>query len=79
MKTVLDTELNTYQQNRNHLLATAEDKYVLVHADIVVGTYETQMDAVAQGYERFGNVPFLVKHIVRVETPVQLTSALFEF
>jgi hypothetical protein len=28
------------------------------------------MDAIADGYRRFGNVPFLVKQVVEVETPI---------
>jgi hypothetical protein len=34
------------------------------------------MDAIAAGYQQFGNVPFLVKQIVKIETPQNFVSNL---
>ena len=76
MAQVLDTELKTYEKNRDHLLGTAEGKFVLIRNDQVVGVYDTKMDAIAQGYQKFGNVPFLVKQIVKVEVPQNFISNL---
>lgn len=76
MTQVLDTELKTYEQNRDALLGTAEGKYVLIHGDEIVGVYDSKMDAIAQGYRDFGNVPFLVKKVVKVESPLNFTSNL---
>ena len=76
MTQVLDTELKTYEQHRDALLGTAEGKYVLIRGDTVVGVYDSKMDAIAQGYREFGNVPFLVKKIVKVESPLNFTSNL---
>ncbi len=72
----LDTELKTYEKHRDHLLATAEGKFVLIHNDEVVGAYDSKMDAIAQGYQQFGNVPFLVKQIVKIEMPQNFISNL---
>ena len=76
MTEVLDAELKTYEQNRENLLGTAEGKFVLIRSDKVIGVYDTKMDAIAQGYQRFGNVPFLVKQILKVETPQNFISNL---
>lgn len=76
MTPVLDVELKTYEQNRDQLLGTAEDKFVLIHNCQIVGIYDSKMDAIAMGYQQFGNVPFLVKQIVKVETPQNFTSNL---
>lgn len=76
MEQILERELNTYEKQREQLLANHEGMFVLIHADEAVGVFESQADAIAQGYERFGNVPFLVRQIVRVETPVHLPSHL---
>ncbi len=76
MATVLDTELTTFQLNRDRLLATDEGKFVLVHGDEVVGVYESKMDAISQGYLKFGNAPFLVKQILKVEIPQNFVSTL---
>jgi hypothetical protein len=56
------------------LLGKQEGKYVLIHEDQVVAVYDSRTDAVAQGYRQFGNVPFLVKQILKVETPEEIIS-----
>ncbi len=76
MALVLDVELKTYEQNRDQLLGTAEGKFVLIQNSQIVGIYDSKMDAIAIGYQQFGNVPFLVKQIVKVETPQNFTSNL---
>ena len=76
MTPVLDTELKTYDQHRDALLGTAEGKCVLIFGDKTVEVYDSEMDAIAQGYREFGNVPFLVKRIVKVESPLNFTSNL---
>jgi hypothetical protein len=73
---VLDIELKTYEQNRDQLLGTAEGKFVLIHNNQIVGIYDSKMDAIAMGYQQFGNVPFLVKQIVKIEAPQNFTSNL---
>jgi len=70
----LTTELKTYGQHRDELLGTAEGKFALIHEDQVIGVYDSKPDAIAQGYERFGNVPFLVKQVLKVETPQNFVS-----
>jgi hypothetical protein len=76
MAQLLDVELKTYEQNRDQLLGTAEGKFVLIRDNQVVGIYDSKMDAIAAGYQQFGNVPFLVKQIVKVETPQNFVSNL---
>lgn len=76
MEQVLETELKTYEQHRDHLLGTDEGKFVLIRDNKVIGIYDSKMDAIAQGYQQFGNVPFLVKQIVKVETPQNFISNL---
>lgn len=76
MAQVLDIELKIYEQHRDHLLGTAEGKFVLIRNDQVIGVYDSKMDAIAQGYRQFGNVPFLVKQIVRIEIPLDFVSNL---
>ncbi len=67
---LLDTEVQTYERHREELLGAAEGKFVLIHGSDVAGTYDSKVDAIAEGYRRFGNVPFLVKHILEVEVPL---------
>ena len=76
MASVLATELETFEAHKVALLAEAKGKFALVHGHEVVGSYDTEGDAIAQGYRQFGNVPFLVKEIVEVERPASFVSNL---
>ena len=76
MPPILDAELKTYEKNRDQLLGTAEGKFVLIQNNQVVGICDSKMDAIAMGYQQFGNVPFLVKQVVKVEAPQNFTSNL---
>lgn len=69
---VLRTDRETYDQQKEALLRQYEGKFVLIHGTEVLGSYHCQMDAITVGYERLGNVPFLVKEVVRVEEPIFL-------
>ena len=69
-------QVRTYADHREELLRTAEGKFVLIHGQDVADVYAEKMDAIADGYRRFGNVPFLVKEIVAVEQPETFASSL---
>ena len=72
---VLQRELETFENNIDELLKTDEGKYALVHENEVIETYSDQHDAIAAGYEKFGNVPFLVKLIEEVEVPANFVNS----
>ena len=72
----LANELETYEKNLESLLAAHEGKFVLIHGNEVLGTFDSQSDAIAWGYRELGNVPFLVKQVVKVETPLSFVSNL---
>jgi hypothetical protein len=71
---VLEQEKKAYEAHRDELLAQAPGKFALVHGSEVVEIFDTKADAIASGYKRFGNIPFLVKEIVAVETPQNFVS-----
>ena len=66
MADVLDTELKTYEANKQKLLLD-EGKFVLIHGKDILGVYETYQDALKVGYEKCKLEPFLVKQIQAVE------------
>jgi hypothetical protein len=76
MAQLLEREIQTYEKNRERLLGEAEGKFVLIRDDEIVGVYESKADAIAQAYRQFGNVPFLVKQILRIEVPQDYVSNL---
>ncbi len=69
MSRKLKQELATYQALKNDLIAKAKGQFVLIENDQVLDIFETEMDAIRQGYKRLRNVSFLVKEILEFETP----------
>ena len=76
MTELLATELKTYAEKLETLLGTHEGKFVIIRGEQVLGTYDSQLDAIAGGYRQLGNVPFLVKQVVKIETPLNFVSNL---
>jgi len=76
MTEVLLEELKTYEANRESLLGSHEGKFVLIHGEKILDTFDTWMDAVARGYRELGNVPFLVKQVLKVHVPLSFVSNL---
>jgi hypothetical protein len=72
----LKREIETYDANHDALLGSALNKYVLIHGTEIVGTYDTESDAINDGYRRFGNVPFLVKRVSPIDEPANYLSGL---
>ena len=73
---LLAHELRTYAEHKAELVGKAKGRYVLIKDREIIGVFDTQNDAIQQGYEHFGNVPFLVKQILEVEIPLSFTSNL---
>jgi hypothetical protein len=69
---MLTVELKTFAAHKAELLATARGQFALVHLTKILDTFDTQNDAIAEGYRRLGNVPFLTKQILEVELPLRL-------
>jgi hypothetical protein len=76
MTEALSKEIKTYEANLEGLLSSHEGKFVLIHGEKVLGTFDSQMDAITWGYRELGNVPFLVKQVLRVDVPLSFVSNL---
>lgn len=76
MADLLKKELQTYEARKAELIGKYRGKFTLIKDADVFGVFDTKLDAIRQGYERFGKVPFLVKQIVEIETPQHFTSNL---
>lgn len=72
--TVLEKELETFEARRAELAAQDEGKFALICGDHVVGTYVDEQDAIAAGYDQFGNVPFLVVQISLTDLPANFVN-----
>jgi len=76
MSTLLEQELKTFSANLESLLGANEGRFVVIHDARIIGTFDSQMDAVTAGYRELGNVPFLVKQVIKVEAPLNFVSNL---
>ncbi|MHB1784250.1 MAG: hypothetical protein ACYCTE_16485 [Acidimicrobiales bacterium] len=65
----LRNESEAYEANKGDLVREHLNKFVLIHDSEVLGTYESEGDALAAGYDKLGNVPFLVKLVEETEAP----------
>ena len=62
----LERELAIYTEHLMDLLPN-EGKYVVIKGEEVLGVYDSLDGALSAGYERYGDVDFLVKQISAVE------------
>ncbi|HEV3255299.1 MAG TPA: hypothetical protein VG013_00335 [Gemmataceae bacterium] len=66
----LFAEWTSYRREAGRLLGEGrEGKYLLIKGAEIVGIWDTQEDATAEGYDRYGHQPFLV-HQLREREPV---------
>jgi hypothetical protein len=73
----LEQEQAVYQRELSRLLQEGEEhRWVLIHGQEIVSTWDTRRDAVQAGHERFGLTPFLVRQILREEQPAVITRFL---
>ncbi len=70
----LQTALDVFERLRLSLLDRAAGKYALVKGSDLVDVFGTEAEAIRDGYRRFGNEAFLVKHIVEADVPMLFAS-----
>ncbi len=73
---VLAKEYEYFASVKDELLKHYEGKFALIYGSELVGIWDSQATAYRNGIERFGNVPFLIKHIV-AEDAIESVPALF--
>ena len=58
------TELTTYRDHLDHMLANHQGKFVVIKGKEVVGYYRKRSEAITAGYQRYGRSPVLIKQVV---------------
>jgi hypothetical protein len=72
----LAQEIATYRNRLPELLLRQEGQYVLIKGSDVAGVFRDRSEALREGYQRFGVVPFLVRQIVASEPVVYLPNVV---
>jgi hypothetical protein len=60
---VLDLEVQFFDENRDDLRVQYPDQFVVIKGNQVLGGYSTFEAAYAAGIERIGNQPMLIRHV----------------
>ena len=58
---LLKAEIAYYDEHITELLLTYPNRFVLIHGDQLIGTFESHAEAVGEGVRRYGRGPFLVR------------------
>ena len=58
---LLAVETAYYDEHARELLLAYPNRFLLIHGDELIGTYESHAEAVADGVRRYGRGPFLVR------------------
>jgi hypothetical protein len=74
----LEQELQTFHEQKEHLLEKYKDRYVLIKGDDVIADFENRGDALREGYKRFRHEAFLVKKVEEVEQVNFFSRALVD-
>ncbi len=72
----LEREQEFFSQVKDDLLKHHERKYALIYNAELISVWDSPESAYRDGIGRFGNVSFLIKHIVE-EEPVETIPILF--
>lgn len=67
MPVALEREYKVFKEHLGELLSEGERKFVLIKGDTIVDLLASYEDALKEGLKRFGNVPFLIKEVLREE------------
>ncbi len=70
----LEEEIAYYEANRDQLLGTHREQFVLIKGSQLVEVFASAREALDRGYDLFGNAPFLVRQCLEVRRPVLFTS-----
>ena len=70
----LEIEWRYFNDHRGEFFERAPGKFVLIKGDSLIGLFDSEASAIREGYEKLGNVPFLVKQITEVDIPLTFTS-----
>ena len=58
---LLKAEIAYYDEHARELLLEFPNRFVLIHGDELIGTFESRSEAVGEGVSRYGRGPFLVR------------------
>ncbi len=71
---MFEQENKAFEERKVELLKLCPGKYAVFKGSEFVGTFDTAQTGYAAGIEKFGNVPFLVAHVVEHKRVAQMPA-----
>jgi hypothetical protein len=71
---MFEKELEYYKANKEELLKHHENQYAVIKGNRLLGAYTTEQEAYEAGLKEFGNVPFLIKRVMKQEEIVRFPA-----
>ena len=72
----LRREIDAYERMQDHLEANHFRKWVVVHDEELIGTYESFEDAAIDAAKRFGRGPYLIRQVAAPPTVISIPTVL---
>ncbi len=72
----LEAEIKVFNENIEEWLKHHSGKFVAIHRSDISGFFDDAEAALVSGLENWGNVPFLIRRVIR-EEPIAQIPALF--
>lgn len=70
----LKEEIQTYFEKKEELIKENNNKFVLIKGKKIISIFDSDIDALKEGYKLFKKGAFLVKRIVPTEPPLNFTT-----
>ena len=71
---MLEKEAKYYESKINELIKSDIGKFVVIKDDKIIGTYESVLDALKVGYDKFKQEAFFVKQILPMQQPLNFAN-----
>lgn len=75
--TILQKELNYFNEHRHEWLKTYENQFAIIKDERLIGTYTAEAEAYKAGLEKIGNQPFLIKQVVKEDKEISYPAFAF--
>ena len=76
MENSLEREFQTFEARKSELVKDHAGKFVLIKNDDIIGIFDDELEAIKQGADRFGQVPFLVNEITDANFEIHFVPRL---
>ena len=74
---LLKEERQFFEANRAALLKEHRGKFALIKGSELIGTFDTDENAYAEGIQRFGNVAFLIRRVQEEDPKAEFPALTF--